>query len=281
MRRAELTPLSAPLCRPLCWLPASARSRSPPPRCALRRLLASSEKRRCASAANALHCPPHTPHSQLDARLQTLEALAQRRGRARAADAADAEDAGEEEEEREAWLLRLHSAIQRSPDLQRLWEKEAALLAHQRAGGGGPSSRPPPERLPQPRAAPRLLASPEELSAALAALVRPPDRQRLAAGVFRPGHILPTMTVEEFGEQELARLCAQQAKEREREAARAAAAEDRGSDEEEEERLAKARSWDDWKVRNAAGAAHACTSHARAQDDHPFGSGNSKLRPCG
>lgn len=33
------------------------------------------------------------------------------------------------------------------------------------------------------------------------------ERQRLAAEVFKPGHILPTVTVEEFGEIEWCRVC--------------------------------------------------------------------------
>jgi hypothetical protein len=55
-----------------------------------------------------------------------------------------------------------------------------------------------------------------------------------------------------------------EAKQREVEAEKAAARaakEDRAEDESEEE-LQKQRAWDDWK------------------DDHPFGSGNSRLRPC-
>jgi hypothetical protein len=33
------------------------------------------------------------------------------------------------------------------------------------------------------------------------------QRQRLVAEVFKPGHILPTVTVEEFGEIEWCRVC--------------------------------------------------------------------------
>lgn len=33
------------------------------------------------------------------------------------------------------------------------------------------------------------------------------ERQNLAADVFKPGHILPTISVEEFGEIELRRAC--------------------------------------------------------------------------
>merc|ERR1712078_764062 len=90
------------------------------------------------------------------------------------------------------------------------------------------------------------------------------DRARLQEGVFRPTVALPTMTVEQFGVQERERMLEREAKQREAEAEKAAvraAKEDRAEDESEED-LQKQRAWDDWK------------------DDHPYGSGNSRLRPC-
>ena len=55
-------------------------------------------------------------------------------------------------------------------------------------------------------------------------------------------------------------------------------------DAEEDAETQKARAWDDWKVRLPfavvcffASLLKACD----AQDDHPYGSGNSKRRPCG
>jgi immunoglobulin-binding protein 1 len=159
----------------------------------------------------------------------------------------------DEEEEREAWLLRIGAAALRALDSQRLWEQEATLLAHRRdAGhGGGGVERDAAGGRPLLGLTPARLtaASPHDLAAAMAALSAPSDRQRLQAGVFRPSHILPTMTVEQFGEQEQARVAQAARAEAAREAARVAARADMGSDEEEEERLAKARSWDDWKVR--------------------------------
>ena len=90
------------------------------------------------------------------------------------------------------------------------------------------------------------------------------QRERLMAGVFRPGHELPSMTVEEFGELEL-----QQMKERERSESDAAAAR-RGTEAEggdqgdfDDRAVEKQRAWDDWK------------------DNNPKGHGNSALRPCG
>lgn len=88
------------------------------------------------------------------------------------------------------------------------------------------------------------------------------SRARARADVFKPTVALPTMTVEEFGEIERREMLDRQR----REAARALQAErDRASkseDQIEEEELQKARAWDAFK------------------DDNPYGSGNSKLRPC-
>jgi hypothetical protein len=72
--------------------------------------------------------------------------------------------------------------------------------------------------------------------------------------VFRPSHILPTMTVEQQGVVELHE--AQQ-----REAASAAAAAAQAAAQAALTRQ-KAAAWDDFK------------------DANPYGSGNSKLRPC-
>ena len=90
------------------------------------------------------------------------------------------------------------------------------------------------------------------------------ERARLQEGVFRPTVALPTMTVEQFGLQERQRMLEREAKQREVEAERAAAqaAKDDRAEEETDEELQKQRAWDDWK------------------DDHPYGSGNSRLRPC-
>ena len=60
-----------------------------------------------------------------------------------------------------------------------------------RASSGGDARAPPPR--PQPD---QSLA--QGVAQAAAALVRS-DRDRLRAGVFRPSHILPTMTIEQFG----------------------------------------------------------------------------------
>ena len=90
-------------------------------------------------------------------------------------------------------------------------------------------------------------------------------KEALRAGVFKPSHVLPTMTVEQFGDMEVARM-----QEDARRKAEAEAEEQRrqvlslnGKAEREaveEEALRKARAWDDFR------------------DDNKKGSGNSKLR---
>ena len=91
----------------------------------------------------------------------------------------------------------------------------------------------------------------------------PVDRRaELARGVFRPSHILPTMTVEQAGEIEYRELVARTRREAETRARRAAEDAALTEEERDERELAKARSWDEFK------------------DDNPFGHGNSKLRPC-
>lgn len=126
---------------------------------------------------------------------------------------------------------------------------------------GGPGYVPPGRRAPGGPTTP-----PPELLRALAQMRGMPshagDRSAIARDVFRPGHVLPTMTIEEAGEieyREMVEREAQRAKNR-AEAERAEAA---MTEEEREERdLQKARQWDEFK------------------DDNPYGSGNSKLRPC-
>ena len=88
--------------------------------------------------------------------------------------------------------------------------------------------------------------------------IRVDPRERLRSEVFRPTVALPTMTVEQAGEIERAEMLARSAREAER-----ARRESKTADESEEEALQKARSWDAFK------------------DDNPYGSGNSRLRPCG
>jgi immunoglobulin-binding protein 1 len=165
----------------------------------------------------------------------------------------------DEEAERAAWLLRLSSAAIRALDAQSLWQREAEMLALQAAGG--------PESQPSTAAGGRaalggrsaVLVGEAELSAALASLGAA-DRARLASRVFRPSHVLPSMTVEEFGEQELVRMQAEGARKAAQEARRAREEAEKSEEVKEAEALSKSRSWDDWKARARRlagwGAAH-------------------------
>ena len=170
-----------------------------------------------------------------------------------------------EEDERALWL--------QLAEAQALEAGAAALLARQEADmlRSAPPGNSAAGRL-DPRAAPLAPAAARgtvtvndnaELQRAMARMLGG-DRARLQEGVFRPTVALPTMTVEQFGVQERERMLEREAKQREAEAEKAAvraAKEDRAEDESEED-LQKQRAWDDWK------------------DDHPYGSGNSRLRPC-
>ena len=86
--------------------------------------------------------------------------------------------------------------------------------------------------------------------------------ERIRSEVFRPSHILPTMTVEQAGEIERVEMMERQRAQAENAARRAREESEMTREEREERDLAKARSWDEFK------------------DDNPFGHGNSKLRPC-
>ena len=86
--------------------------------------------------------------------------------------------------------------------------------------------------------------------------------ERIRSEVFRPSHILPTMTVEQAGEIERREMMERQRAQAENAARRAREESEMTQEEREERDLAKARSWDEFK------------------DDNPFGHGNSKLRPC-
>lgn len=98
------------------------------------------------------------------------------------------------------------------------------------------------------------------------------DRGAAAASVFRPSHLLPTMSLEEFADREVADARARSEADRARRAAAAAAARDAssaddGGDDGRTEAdggvtLDRLRALDDWK------------------DDHPYGYGNSKRRPA-
>ena len=125
------------------------------------------------------------------------------------------------------------------------------------------AGRPPARRRP----APETYTIPSTSSAPAALFAAGPGgaadaRARIAASVFRPGHVLPTKSLEEFADEEIAAARARDERQRaaaEREERRKAAMTE---EEREDEEVAKARAWDDFK------------------DENPTGWGNSKLRPC-
>ena len=87
-------------------------------------------------------------------------------------------------------------------------------------------------------------------------------RTRFRTEVFRPTVALPTMTVEQFGEIERREMLERELRSAERELERAAIRAAKTEEQIEEEELAETRRWDAFK------------------DDNPYGSGNSRLRPC-
>lgn len=96
------------------------------------------------------------------------------------------------------------------------------------------------------------------------------QRESLRQAVFQPTHFLPTLTVEQQGDIEVAQIFAQQRAEAEKtqriaveKALRGRKADDSEEDDEFDDRIYKQRAMDDWK------------------DENPRGWGNSKLKPCG
>ncbi|KAF5843660.1 TAP42-like protein, partial [Dunaliella salina] len=87
-------------------------------------------------------------------------------------------------------------------------------------------------------------------------------REELRSQVFRPSHNLPTRSLAEQADIEIADAQRRESSQRAQEQAQAARIEALGSDEDEEE-LQRTRAFDDFK------------------DMHPRGHGNSKLKPCG
>ena len=204
---------------------------------------------------------------QIAGKLDAIEQrLARRQGRRVAADCAAIESqnggAGEahdaEEDERAAWLLRIQSAVYRAMETQPLLATEIALveLAAKQAQGNTPQTT---RELAQSHAGHSSSGGGTgQMAAAAAAVVLDSlanvslasQRQRLRSEVFRPSHILPTMTIEQFGELERQRMEEASRRQAECDARQAAAQTDARSDDEADEdaRVAKARAWDDWKV---------------------------------
>ena len=97
-----------------------------------------------------------------------------------------------------------------------------------------------------------------QLRAAVQGLSVDSKRSEIGGAVFRPSHILPTLTIEQFGEIEMKQLKERMEREKSEQMTQDKEEED-GSD--DERTVYKCRQWDDFK------------------DDNPRGWGNSKLRP--
>lgn len=112
-----------------------------------------------------------------------------------------------------------------------------------------------------------LLAELRKAAGALKLGSQASQREELRRGVFQPSHILPTMTVEQQGDIEVAEMLSRQQEEQARaqQVAAAHAARGRAGDDsdDDEDKVERQRAMDDWK------------------DDNPRGWGNSKLKPCG
>eukprot|EP00210_Caulerpa_lentillifera_P006469 g6181.t1 len=141
-----------------------------------------------------------------------------------------------EEHERRVWILLLEMTFLKATTERELIQKELQLLQF---------------ALTQPKLPDVSPTVPSQLHSIVDQLQK---RQSIRSQVFRPSHILPTMTVEQFGALEK-----QRAEQREEAMLPQEGDVEDGSDGED---VYKARAWDDWK------------------DDHPRGYGNSKMKPC-
>lgn len=206
----------------------------------------------------------------------TREALDALRARRRAREDADEEvdDGVREGEERELRLLELDAELHRSIEATRALGMELEMLQHARARGLTPGTGPaipagaplPPWAIGDAQAASMAggggpgrgggapaAPPPDALTHSASALASAAnDRERLRAGVFRPSHALPTMTLEEFAEQEVADMRRREEESKKAEAAREAIDLEREDHHDrEQERLRK---WDDWKDDNKRGS---------------------------
>ncbi|KAG1663370.1 hypothetical protein FOA52_007107 [Chlamydomonas sp. UWO 241] len=200
----------------------------------------------------------------------------------------------DEEDEREAWALRLRSCALRAIESRGSVREEGKMLQAFAAHRAEERAAPADVRIARVQAAVEADAREADMRAQVLGGLRnvasslggstgpsasngrasgaPPTanalinhRDAVRAGVFRPSHTLPTMTVEEFGMQEHAEMMVREAGQAQAQAARQAQLDSRthGQEEYDDEENEKARAWDEYK------------------DANPAGHGNSALRPCG
>ena len=202
----------------------------------------------------------------VETRLETIRATLARR------DGGDGDEDEEDEDgdalEREFWTLTLERAVYESLDELPTLRVESEMLA--RRSELEDARERERERMANEdervgRRAPEIYTIERDAAAmSLAAdVVRVDPRARMRSEVFRPSHILPTMTIEQAGEIERAEMLERRAREVERARLAEIDRASKSEDQLEEEALRKARAWDEFK------------------DDNPYGGGNSKLRPCG
>ena len=235
------------------------------------------------------------------ARLEELESTRRRRAEEALLNAdwddEDPDDASPEDEveERERWTLLIEDAVAKSLDnLDHLARELEMIAARDELAAARPAGRPRAGRgvytlMPDGAVVPgfhdasngsassiggqptgqQTASVPPELMESLRRMYgtgvaggSARSAERIRSEVFRPSHILPTMTVEQAGEIERREMMERQREQAENAARRAREESEMTREEREERDLAKARSWDEFK------------------DDNPFGHGNSKLRPC-
>lgn len=166
------------------------------------------------------------------------------------------EDGNDDTEEvvRDATLVILQSAVRRALDLHVAVQREIPLLQwaeRQRGRGVDPRERAERSRPrgPPPAAIPGMPPTFRVVS----------DREQERTNVFRPSHLLPTYTVEEWGLIEAQHMAKKEQEKKQNEvvAKRHVEEEDSDGDEAEDRDTLEKRRWDDWK------------------DDHNRGSGNT------
>ena len=150
------------------------------------------------------------------------------------------EERGDPDELRELYEDRLKLCAQQSLDHLRFAKLELQML-QMKADRVEPPPPPPPSTKPQfvqidasnIGMMPSVISSGQDLAEI---------RESLKARVFQPGHNLPTMTVEEFGELELKRM-----EEQQQQKPPEPPEEDSDQEDVAEEQRKKAADWDDWK----------------------------------
>uniref|UniRef100_A0A383VIK6 TAP42-like protein n=1 Tax=Tetradesmus obliquus TaxID=3088 RepID=A0A383VIK6_TETOB len=232
---------------------------------------------------------PGTARVQRIERFKRSRALAgllqQMRGRRRQADEEGGTEGGppggvggwDEEDERRLMLLQLEAAAIKALDSRPTLRQEQQLLQHavalQQSSGsssqqqqqGSSSSFRDAARQDQQQQQQRQQLQHQmfdKLAGIAGQLSLTGDRQAIRQQVFRPSHILPTLSVEQQGAIEFAQAQQREARQAQAAAAEAARKAALTADEADEEEVARARAWDDFA------------------DDNPRGWGNSKLRPC-